>query len=121
VSPDCRHALKHRLTTITRGMDTLVEYLQHFKAVYDDLVAIGKSIPNPKKSWWFLNGLGKGYEMFNTTMLRPLVPPYSEVVTLVESHTACHKLDIQTPQMVFCGQCFNMNKKGNGSSHSFNS
>jgi hypothetical protein len=59
--------------------------------------------------------------MFTTTMLHPPVPPYSEVVTLVESHAAHHKLDIQTPpQMVFYGQHFNKNKKGNGS-HSFNS
>jgi hypothetical protein len=107
VSPDRRLALKHRLTTITRGTDTLAEYLQRFKAVCDDLAAIGKPVPDHKKSWWFLNGLGKGYEMFTTTMLRPPVPPYSEVITLVESHAARHKLDIQTPpQMVFLWAAF---------------
>ena len=94
VSPDRRLALKHRLTTITQGTNTLAKYLQRFKEVCDDLAAIGKPVLDPKKSWWFLNGLGKGYEIFTTTMLRPPVPPYSEVVTLVESHAARHKLDI---------------------------
>ncbi|GMY38248.1 Zinc finger, CCCH-type [Fagus crenata] len=111
-------ALKQRLTSMNRGTDTLAEYL------CDDLAALGMPVPDHKKSWWLLNGLGKGYEMFTTTMLRPPIPPYSEIVTLLESHSKRHQLDTQTqaaPQMAFYNQRSNKNKKHNGSSNSFNS
>uniref|UniRef100_A0A2N9F121 Reverse transcriptase Ty1/copia-type domain-containing protein n=1 Tax=Fagus sylvatica TaxID=28930 RepID=A0A2N9F121_FAGSY len=124
VSSDRTLALKQRLTSMNRGIDTLAEYLRRFKAVCDDLAAIGKPVPNHKKSWWLLNGLGKGYEMFTTTMLRPPIPPYSKIVTLLESHSERHQLDTQTqaaPQMAFYNQHSNKNKKHNGSSNSFNS
>nr|POF03490.1 hypothetical protein CFP56_52053 [Quercus suber] len=84
VSSNRSLALKQRLTSITRGTNTLAVYLRWFKAVCDDLAAIGKPIPDHKKSRWLLNGLGKEYEVFTTTMLRPLVLPYSEIVTLLE-------------------------------------
>jgi hypothetical protein len=124
VSSDRSLALKQRLTSMNRGTDTLAEYLRRFKAVCDDLAAIGKPVPDHKKSWWLLNGLGKGYEMFTTTMLRPPIPPYSKIVTLLESHSERHQLDTQTqaaPQMAFYNQRSNKNKKHNGSSNSFNS
>ena len=77
VSSNQSLALKQRLTSITRGTDTLAVYLRRFKAVCDDLAAIGKPIPDHKKSWWLLSGLGKEYKVFTTTMLRPPVLPYS--------------------------------------------
>ena len=80
---------------MTRGTDTLAVYLRQFKAVYDDLAAIGKLVTDQKKSWWLLNGLGKEYAMFTTTMLRPPVLPYSEIVTLLESYAERHNLDAQ--------------------------
>jgi hypothetical protein len=78
VSDDRRLELKKRLTTIQRGSDTLPTYLQRFKTVCDDLAAIGKVVPDHKKTFWLISGLGKGYEMFVTTMLRPPIPPYEE-------------------------------------------
>nr|POF01661.1 hypothetical protein CFP56_74853 [Quercus suber] len=69
VSSDQSLALKQWLTSMNRGTNTLVEYPRRFKAVCDDLATIGKLVPDHKKSWWLLNGLGKGYEMFTTTML----------------------------------------------------
>nr|POE92973.1 hypothetical protein CFP56_48119 [Quercus suber] len=47
VSSDQSLALKQWLTSMNRG----------------------KLVPDHKKSLWLLNGLGKGYEMFTTTML----------------------------------------------------
>ena len=61
----------------------------------DDLAAIGMPVPDHKKSLWLLNGLGKEYEVFTSTMLRPPVLLYFEIVTLLESYTARHKLDAQ--------------------------
>ena len=71
--------LKQRLTSITQGNDTLAVYLCQFKAMCDDVAAIRKLVPDHKKSRWLLNGLRKEFEVFTTTMLRPLVPPYSEI------------------------------------------
>ena len=122
VSSDRSLALKQRLTFMTRGTDTLTAYLRRFKAVCDDLAAIGKPVPDNKKSWWLLNGLGKEYAMFTTTMLRPPVPPYAEVVTLLESYAERHSLDAQPAQsMVFYGQRTNKNRRNNGGQISFNS
>ena len=63
---------------MNQGTDILVEYLRRFKAVCDNLATIGKLVPDHKKSWWLLNGLGKGY---------------TEIVTLLESHSERHQLD----------------------------
>ncbi|KAF3950750.1 hypothetical protein CMV_023533 [Castanea mollissima] len=84
--------------------------------------AIGKPVPDHKKSWWLLNGLDKEYKVFTTTMLRPPVLPYSEIVTSLDSYAERHKLDAQpTPQIAFYGQCNNKNKRSNGGQGSFNS
>ena len=107
VSNDRRLELKKRLTTIQRGSAPLQDYLRRFKTVCDDLATIGKSIPDHKKTFWLLSGLGKGYEMFTTTMLRPPIPPYEEVLILLEAHTKRFKLDeanVSTNQMAFMGQ-----------------
>ena len=107
---------------MTRDTNTLAVYLRRFKAVCDDLAAIGKPVTDQKQSWWLLNGLGKEYAMFTTTMLRPPVLSYSEIVTLLESYAEQHNLDAQpAPQMVFYGQCSNKNRKNNGRQISFNS
>ena len=122
VSPDRSLALKRRLTTITRGTDTLSVFLRKFKTICDELAAIGKPVPDHKKSWWLLNGLGKEYEVFTATMLRPPIPPYAEIVTHLESYADRYKLDTPaTSPMVFYGQKQNKNKKNQGQQVSFSS
>jgi hypothetical protein len=116
VSDDRHLELKKRLTTIQRGSDPLQDYLRQFKTMCDDLAAIGKPVPDHKKTFWLISGLGKGYEMFTTTMLRPPIPPYSEILVLLEAHIECFKLDhanTSTNQMAFVGQrANNHNYKG---------
>ena len=122
VSPDRSLALKRRLTTITRGTDTLSVFLRKFKTICDELATIGKPVLDHKKSWWLLNGLGKEYEVFTATMLRPPIPPYAEIVTHLESYADRYKLDTPaTSPMVFYGQKQNKNKKNQGQQVSFNS
>lgn len=89
-SSDRSLALKQQLTSIARGTDSLSVYLRKFKIICDDLAVIGKPIPDNKKLWWLLHGLGKDYEMLTITMLRPPVPAYSEIVTLLESYVERH-------------------------------
>ena len=122
VSPDRSLALKRRLTSITQGTDTLSVFLRKFKTICDELAAIGKPVPDHKKSWWLLNGLGKEYEVFTATMLRPPIPPYAEIVTHLESYADRYKLDtLATSPMVFYGQKQNKNKKNQGQQVSFSS
>lgn len=90
ISSDRSLALKQRLTSMNRGTGTLAEYLRRFKVVCDDLAAKGKPVLDHKKSWWILYGLDKGSEMFTTTMLRPPIPSYTEIVTLLKSHFERH-------------------------------
>ncbi|KAA8542236.1 hypothetical protein F0562_023628 [Nyssa sinensis] len=115
-------ALKQRLTSITRGTDNLSTYLRRFKTICDELAAIGKPVSDQKKSWWLLNGLGKDFEIFTATMLRPPVPSYSEVVTQLESYAERHNINSPAqPPVVFYGQKTYKNRKGQGQSASFNS
>ncbi|XP_065619866.1 uncharacterized protein LOC136063425 [Quercus suber] len=84
------------------------------------LTAIGKPVPDHKKSWWLLNGLDKEYKVFTATMLRPPIPPYAEIVTHLESYADRNKLDTPaTSPMVFYGQ--KQNKKNQGQQVSFSS
>ncbi|KAG6666675.1 hypothetical protein CIPAW_01G048700 [Carya illinoinensis] len=54
-------------------------------------------------------------------MLRPPVPAYSEVVTLLESYTDRYKLDVNNSSMVFYGQKQSKNKKPTATSGFFTS
>ncbi|KAF3785099.1 hypothetical protein EJ110_NYTH29066 [Nymphaea thermarum] len=77
--------LTHMLTTCKKGDDALEVYVAKFKAICDDLGAIGKSVGDKEKAFWLLQGLGKGYEPFVMAMLKPPVPSYKELVSLLQS------------------------------------
>ncbi|KAF8392663.1 hypothetical protein HHK36_023012 [Tetracentron sinense] len=84
-----RVLLTQQMKSIEKGMDSLHEYIQKFKSLCDDLVAIGKAVTDDYKVFWLLQGLGQGYETFVTTMLKPPVPSYSEIVPMLQSHETC--------------------------------
>ncbi|KAF3793245.1 hypothetical protein EJ110_NYTH10010 [Nymphaea thermarum] len=78
-------------------------YVGKFKAICDNLAAIGKSVGDKEKAFWLLQGLGKGYEPFVTAMLKPPVPTYKELVSLLQSLEVRNKFlnsDI-SPQVAF--------------------
>ncbi|KAF3779779.1 hypothetical protein EJ110_NYTH35720 [Nymphaea thermarum] len=77
--------LTHMLTTCKKGNDALEVYVAKFKAICDDLAAIGKSVGDKEKAFWLLQGLGKGYEPFVMAMLKPPVPSYKELISLLQS------------------------------------
>ncbi|GMY38131.1 UBN2_3 domain-containing protein [Fagus crenata] len=86
------------------------------------LNAIGKSVPDQKKVFWLLNGLGPRYESFSTAMLKPPVPSYNDLIPLLHSHELRNRsllADQVNPAMAFVGQRSNSNNKGSQSS--FNS
>ncbi|GLU07686.1 hypothetical protein SLE2022_246340 [Rubroshorea leprosula] len=113
--------LTQAMTTLRKGNDSLIEYLRKFKAICDELAAMGKPVPDKTKAFWVLQGLGQGYENFVTTMLKPPVPPYREVVSLLKSHETRNQIhgfdSYNHPQVTFYGQRTNGNqnkRKGNG-------
>ncbi|GKV51884.1 hypothetical protein SLEP1_g58503 [Rubroshorea leprosula] len=119
--------LNQSMTTMRKGNDSIHEYIRKFKTTCDELAAIGKPIPDKNKVFWLLQGLGKEYENFVTTMLKPPVPSYHELVPLLKSHearTQLHDSSAQeVPQMAFYNKQTNGGQnrcRGNGYNH-FNS
>jgi hypothetical protein len=101
---------------------TLTDFIRNFKLTCDQLNAIGKSMPDQKKVFWLLNGLGPRYESFSTAMLKPPVPSYNDLIPLLHSHELRNQsllADQVNPAMAFVGQRSNSNNKGSQSS--FNS
>lgn len=91
-----------------KGTFTLFDYIWDFKSICDDLAVIGKPVEDKKKVFWLHNGLGRDYQSFVTTMLKPPTPSYNEVITLLKSHETwnmIHCIENQSAQKVaFVGQ-----------------
>ncbi|GMY19468.1 UBN2_3 domain-containing protein, partial [Fagus crenata] len=99
----------------------LNDFIRNFKLTCDQLNAIGKPVPDQKKVFWLLNGLGSSYESFSTAMLKPPVPSYLDLIPLLHSHELRNNAfltDQPNPAVAFVGQRSNPNR---GSQSSFNS
>ncbi|GLU17155.1 hypothetical protein SLE2022_335490 [Rubroshorea leprosula] len=86
--------LMQEISSIQKGDDTLSEYIRRhskFKALCDELSTNGKIILDKNKVFWFLQGLRPSYENFVTTMLKPPVPSYKELIPLVKSHDSYNR------------------------------
>ena len=100
----------------------LTDYTRNFKTTCDQLNAIGTPVTDQKKVFWLLNGLGPRYESFSTTMLKPLVPSYNDLIPLLYSHELRNKslVSVQAnPSFAFVGQHYSSQKRKSHSS--FNS
>ncbi|GAV86687.1 UBN2 domain-containing protein [Cephalotus follicularis] len=100
---------------------TITEYLSEFKSIFDQLNSVGtrqeESLSPPHMK------LGSAYEAFSTTMLKPPVPSYSEIIPLLHSHelrNINNKSAAVNQSMAFYT---NTNNKGKnrGNSNSFSS
>ncbi|KAF7142376.1 hypothetical protein RHSIM_Rhsim05G0026100 [Rhododendron simsii] len=65
---------------------SMADYIRIFKEICDDLAAIGQPIHERQKVFGLLKGLGTGYESFITTMMKPPIPTYKELVPLLQGH-----------------------------------
>ncbi|KAJ0035335.1 hypothetical protein Pint_24392 [Pistacia integerrima] len=75
----------------------LNDYLSKFKGVCNNLSAIGFPIDDKTKVFSLLNGLGARYEPFTTSMLKPLMPSYAEVVPLLQSYET--RISLHSPDL----------------------
>ncbi|XVE69974.1 hypothetical protein DITRI_Ditri10aG0034200 [Diplodiscus trichospermus] len=108
-----------QLSMIRKGNESLNEYILRFKNLCDDLIAIGKNVPDKTKVYCLLNGLGSSYETFVTSMLKPPVPSYQEIVPLLQSHESRNQLHgsegYKPTQMAFLGhKTYNGQTKNRG-------
>ena len=74
--------LLQQLQLLRKGNLAICEYVRAFKAICDDLSTIGKPLDDRRKVFDLLKGLGLGYESFCTSMLKPPIPSYTELVPL---------------------------------------
>ncbi|OMO81394.1 TMV resistance protein N-like protein [Corchorus olitorius] len=112
--------LLQEISIIRKGDDPLHEYIRRFKTLCDELSATGKPVSDQKKVFWFLQGLRPNYDNFVTTMLKPLVPLYKDLIPLLQSHEARVQRHVSsTPQVAFFGQRTfkNQNKRNFGQNH----
>lgn len=84
-SQEREFTLRQQLTYLKKEPNqSLAEHLRKFKTICDSLAAIGNPVPDKAKAYSLLANLGPKYESFTTTMLKPPMPSYSEVVSLLQ-------------------------------------
>ncbi|GKD28594.1 putative RNA-directed DNA polymerase [Tanacetum coccineum] len=66
------HTLRDSLRNLQKGSSTVVEFARKFKAICDQLTAIGHPLDETDKSHWFLSGLGSSF----LSQQIPVVVPY---------------------------------------------
>lgn len=80
-------SLRDSLRQLTKGTSSVPDYSRRFKAICDQLSAIGHPVVEIDKLHWFLCGLGPSYETFSTAIraTKP-APVFRDLVTQAESH-----------------------------------
>ncbi|KAL5709389.1 hypothetical protein ACHQM5_020086 [Ranunculus cassubicifolius] len=87
--------LQQQLQSHRKDTSSLNDYIRIFKSYCDDLAAIGTPVSDREKVFALLRGLGRGYESFVTTMLKPPTPSYRDIVPLLQSHETMRNLSEQ--------------------------
>ncbi|KAF5761450.1 putative RNA-directed DNA polymerase [Helianthus annuus] len=98
------HNLKDSLRTIQKGTSSVSEFGRKFKALTDQLAAIGHPVSDEDKRHWFLCGLGASFENFSTSQrtIRP-APSFRDLLAHAENQEMfLQKIHgSQTPQAAF--------------------
>ncbi|KAL5715327.1 hypothetical protein ACHQM5_017160 [Ranunculus cassubicifolius] len=109
--------LQQQLQSHRKGTSSLSDYIKIFKGYCDDLAAIGKPVSDRDKVFALLRGLGRGYESFITTMLKPPTPSYRDIVPMLQSHETMrlmndHEDNVTNHNMAFVSQYSNGQGRG---------
>ncbi|KAL5763026.1 hypothetical protein ACOSP7_019290 [Xanthoceras sorbifolium] len=90
-------SLKDDLQLMKRGTRSVTVYARAFKALCDQLHAIGRPIEDTDKVRWFLRGLGTDFSSFSTAqMTQAYLLRFSDLVSKVESFELFQK-SLETP------------------------
>ncbi|GAB2294185.1 hypothetical protein Dimus_038285 [Dionaea muscipula] len=85
-SQEREFTLRQQLVYLRKGEDkTLRDHIHAFKSLCDNLAAIGKPVNDKEKVFFLLTSLGPHYEHFATTMLKPPLPSYKDVVSQLQN------------------------------------
>nr|GEV64013.1 putative zinc finger, CCHC-type [Tanacetum cinerariifolium] len=81
------HSLRDSLRQLKKGTSSVSDYCRRFKALCDQLSAIGHPVVEIDKLHWFLCGLGPSYETLSSAIraTKP-APMFRDLVTQAESH-----------------------------------
>ncbi|KAM0045580.1 putative RNA-directed DNA polymerase [Helianthus debilis subsp. tardiflorus] len=80
------HLLRDNLRRLTKGSSTVADYGRRFKAICDQLSAIGHPVKDTDKTHWFLCGLGSTFESWSTAIRTTRDPlPFRDLLTKAES------------------------------------
>ncbi|KAJ0912617.1 putative retrotransposon Copia-like protein [Helianthus annuus] len=87
VSIERMHTLRDSLSKIQKGSSPVSEYGRRFKALCDQLAAIGHPVNEEDKRHWFLCGLGASFETFSTAQrtVHP-APLFRDLLAHAENH-----------------------------------
>ncbi|KAJ0581551.1 putative RNA-directed DNA polymerase [Helianthus annuus] len=81
------HLLRDSLRQISKGSASVTDFSRKFKAICDQLAAIGHPVTDTDKTHWFLCGLGSSFENFSTAIRTNRdVLAFRDLVTKAESH-----------------------------------
>ncbi|GKC23992.1 putative RNA-directed DNA polymerase [Tanacetum coccineum] len=81
------NSLRDSIHQITEGTSFVSDYCRCFKAICNQLLAIGHHIVEIEKLHWFLCGLGPSYETFSTAIrATKLTPLFCKLATKAKSH-----------------------------------
>ncbi|KAG6779791.1 hypothetical protein POTOM_016191 [Populus tomentosa] len=91
--------LKDDLQLMKRGTHPVTVYARAFKALCDQLHAIGRPVDETDKVHWFLRGLGSDFSTFSTAhMAQTFLPCFTDLVSKAESFEIFQQsLETSTP------------------------
>ena len=94
--------LKDDLQLMKRGTRPVIAYAHAFKALCDQIHAIGRPVDGTNKVHWFLRGLRPDFSNFSTAqMAQTPLPCFSDLVSKAESFELFQKsLESPTPSTV---------------------
>ncbi|KAF5788268.1 putative RNA-directed DNA polymerase [Helianthus annuus] len=80
------HLLRDNLRRLAKGSSTVADYGRRFKAICDQLSAIGHPVKDTDKTHWFLCGLGSTFESWSTAVCTTREPlSFRDLLTKAES------------------------------------
>ncbi|KAJ0853298.1 putative RNA-directed DNA polymerase [Helianthus annuus] len=100
--------LRDNLRALKKGDKSVAEYGRAFKAICDQLSAVGHPVDSMDQIHWFLCGLGTTFESFSTSTrtVRP-IPTFTDLLASAESHELFIKNlhgNLETPTVAFSAQ-----------------
>ncbi|KAF5800218.1 putative RNA-directed DNA polymerase [Helianthus annuus] len=111
------HTLRDNLRLLQKGSSAVAEFGRKFKALCDQLAAIGHPVDETDKCHWFLCGLGPAYEHFSTTYHVVGISSFRELIAKPENQEIfMHSFPgQQSPPVAFTAQS---SRSGNSRSNS---